>query len=125
FLACFQKLDDAEKEKHVFHTIESIKSTYKVNKVWTGDPFSQRLPWESISNYQINSMNLKEDNLTGFVPRSLRKRTMASGLALRELMLKENECIQELIQDHFCLREREGSHVALKTTSKVIGKGGF
>ncbi|CAL9234706.1 unnamed protein product [Arabidopsis halleri] len=53
---------------------------------------------------------------------------MAIGFTLRGTFSCQNPgtiCIQELIQDHFCLWERGGSHVALQTTSKVIGKGGF
>ncbi|CAL9221840.1 unnamed protein product, partial [Arabidopsis halleri] len=81
------------------HTIESIKSTYKVNKVWTGDPCSQRLfPWESTFNYQIKSlMNLSSSGLQGPIAVSFRSLLESLG----------------------------GSHVALQTTSKVIGKGGF
>ncbi|CAL9234870.1 unnamed protein product, partial [Arabidopsis halleri] len=83
------------------HAIESKKSTYKVNKVWTGDPCSQRLfPWESTSNYQIKSlMNLSSSGLQGPIAVSF------SNLSLLESL--------------------EGSHVALQKISKVIGYGGF
>lgn len=38
-------------------------------------------------NIHLFCRNLKGNNLTGFVPRSLRKRTMAGGLALRYIFL--------------------------------------
>ncbi|EFH55437.1 predicted protein, partial [Arabidopsis lyrata subsp. lyrata] len=81
------------------HAIESIKSTYKVNKVWTGNPCSPRLfPWEGTSNYQIKSMSLSTSWLQGPIAVSFR---------------------------NLSLLESQGSHVALQTTSKVTGKGGF
>ncbi|CAH8264171.1 unnamed protein product [Arabidopsis lyrata] len=86
-------LNDAGKDKHVFlsgknftfHAIESIKSTYKVNKVWTGDPFSPILfPWEGTFNYHIKSlMNLSSSGLQGPIAFSFRD------LSLELLDIKE------------------------------------
>ncbi|KAG7568400.1 hypothetical protein ISN45_Aa04g012200 [Arabidopsis thaliana x Arabidopsis arenosa] len=69
------------------HAIENIKSTYKVNKVWTGDPCSPRrlFPWEGTSNYQIKSlMNLSSSKLQGPIAFSFRD------LSLELLDLKGN-----------------------------------
>ncbi|EOA15993.1 hypothetical protein CARUB_v10004112mg [Capsella rubella] len=73
-----QSLDEFSTTTEDVHAIESIKSTYKVNKVWSGDPCSPRLfPWEGIgcsynnSNYQIKSLDLSNNNLRGNVPEFL------------------------------------------------------
>ncbi|XP_010478027.1 PREDICTED: probable LRR receptor-like serine/threonine-protein kinase At4g29180 [Camelina sativa] len=60
-----QSLDELYTITDDVHAIENIKATYKVNKVWSGDPCSPRLfPWEGIgcsyndNNHQIKSLNL-------------------------------------------------------------------
>ncbi|CAL9234867.1 unnamed protein product, partial [Arabidopsis halleri] len=62
------------------HAIESINSTYKVNKLQGPIVVSFR----NLS--LLESLKLKGNNLTGFVPRSPRKRTTAGGLALKVWM---------------------------------------
>jgi hypothetical protein len=55
------ELDGAKKEKHVFIISESIKPTYKVKKVWTGDPCSPRLfPWKGILLMSLVQVGYKD-----------------------------------------------------------------
>ncbi|WZZ76354.1 hypothetical protein YC2023_087724 [Brassica napus] len=75
--------------------MESIRSTYKVQKAWTGDPCSPRLfPWEGVgciyndSDHHIKSLDLSNNNLRGFVPEFL-----ADLKQLKYLNLKGNKFV--------------------------------
>lgn len=69
------------------HAIESIKATYKLNKVWSGDPCSPRLfPWEGIecsyndNNNHIKSLNLSSSGLQGPIALAFRNLSLLESL---------------------------------------------
>ncbi|CAH8366413.1 unnamed protein product [Eruca vesicaria subsp. sativa] len=74
-----QSLDEKTTAVEDINAIETIKSTYKVQKAWTGDPCSPRLyPWEGVgciynnSNHHIKSLNLSSSGLQGPIALSFR-----------------------------------------------------
>uniref|UniRef100_A0A0D3A3G3 Protein kinase domain-containing protein n=1 Tax=Brassica oleracea var. oleracea TaxID=109376 RepID=A0A0D3A3G3_BRAOL len=109
-----QSLDEFSTAIEEVQAMETIRSTYKVKKVWSGDPCAPRLyPWEGIgcsynnNNHRIKSLNLsssglqgpigmafrnlslleslnlKGNNFTGVIPKSLMKKFQEGLLALR------------------------------------------
>ncbi|CAD5329420.1 unnamed protein product [Arabidopsis thaliana] len=90
-----QSLDEFYTRIDDVQAIESIKSTYKVNKIWTGDPCSPRLfPWEGIgcsyntSSYQIKSLNLSSSGLHGPIAFAFRNLSLLESLDLSNNNLK-------------------------------------
>ncbi|KFK29474.1 hypothetical protein AALP_AA7G138400 [Arabis alpina] len=88
-------LDEVSTTIEDVRAIESIKSTYKVKKVWTGDPCSPRLfPWEGIvcsfnnSNHQIKSLNLSSSGLQGPIAFAFRNLSLLESLDLSNNNLK-------------------------------------
>ncbi|XP_023634033.1 probable LRR receptor-like serine/threonine-protein kinase At4g29180 isoform X2 [Capsella rubella] len=99
-----QSLDEFSTTTEDVHAIESIKSTYKVNKVWSGDPCSPRLfPWEGIgcsynnSNYQIKSLNLSSSGLQGSIAFTFRNLSLLESLDLSNNNLRGN--VPEFLAD--------------------------
>ncbi|KAH0871372.1 hypothetical protein HID58_078394 [Brassica napus] len=71
------------------YAMESIRSTYKVQKAWTGDPCSPRLfPWEGVgciyndSDHHIKSLNLSSSGLQGPIALSFRNLSHLESLDL-------------------------------------------
>uniref|UniRef100_A0A0D3DGR2 non-specific serine/threonine protein kinase n=1 Tax=Brassica oleracea var. oleracea TaxID=109376 RepID=A0A0D3DGR2_BRAOL len=90
-----QSLDEFPTIAEEVYAMESIRSTYKVQKAWTGDPCSPRLfPWEGVgciyndSDHHIKSLDLSNNNLRGFVPEFL-----ADLKQLKYLNLKGNKFV--------------------------------
>ncbi|KFK23989.1 hypothetical protein AALP_AAs48021U000500 [Arabis alpina] len=86
------------------NAIESIKATYKVNKIWSGDPCSPRLfPWEGIEcvysnpNYQIKSLNLSSSGIQGPIASAFRNLTLLESLDLSNNDLQQN--VPEFLAD--------------------------
>ncbi|KAL0739147.1 hypothetical protein Bca4012_015357 [Brassica carinata] len=74
-----QSLDEKPTTVEDVNAMETIRSTYKVQKAWTGDPCSPRLfPWEGVeciynnSNHHIKSLNLSSSGLQGPIALSFR-----------------------------------------------------
>ncbi|KAL1210667.1 putative LRR receptor-like serine/threonine-protein kinase [Cardamine amara subsp. amara] len=92
-----QSLDEFSTTIEDVYAIQSIKSTYKVNKIWTGDPCSPRLfPWEGIgcsynnSNYQIKSLNLSASGLQGPIALAFSNLSLLESLDLSNNNLRGN-----------------------------------
>ncbi|CAL9227323.1 unnamed protein product [Arabidopsis halleri] len=97
--------------------IESIKATYKVNKIWSGDPCSPRLfPWEGIGcgynnyNHQIKSLNLSSSGLQGTIVLAFRNLSLLESLDLSNNDLQQN--IPEFLADlkHLKLLNLKGNN---------------
>ncbi|KAH0935770.1 hypothetical protein HID58_012887 [Brassica napus] len=85
------KRDESRKIKIMWnvYAMEGIRSTYKVQKAWTGDPCSPRLfPWEGVgciyndSNHHIKSLNLSSSGLQGPIALSFRNLSHLESLDL-------------------------------------------
>ncbi|XP_024005534.1 probable LRR receptor-like serine/threonine-protein kinase At4g29180 isoform X1 [Eutrema salsugineum] len=90
-----QSLDEFSTTTEDVRAIESIKSTYKLQKVWSGDPCSPSLfPWEGIrcsynnSSHQIKSLNLSSSGLHGPIAFSFRNLSNLESLDLSNNSLK-------------------------------------
>ncbi|ESQ54291.1 hypothetical protein EUTSA_v10026923mg [Eutrema salsugineum] len=99
-----QSLDEFSTAIEDVQAIESIKSTYKVKKVWSGDPCSPRLfPWEGIGcsynnrNHQIKSLNLSSSGLQGPIALAFRDISLLESLDLSNNDLHEN--VPEFLAD--------------------------
>ncbi|XP_019086207.1 PREDICTED: probable LRR receptor-like serine/threonine-protein kinase At4g29180 [Camelina sativa] len=99
-----QSLDEFYTRTGDVHAIESIKATYKVNKVWSGDPCSPRLfPWEGIGcsynddNHQIKSLNLSSSGLEGPIVLAFRNLSLLESLDLSNNDLQQN--VPEFLAD--------------------------
>ncbi|VVB11199.1 unnamed protein product [Arabis nemorensis] len=99
-----QSLDEVSTTIEDVRAIESIKSTYKVQKIWTGDPCSPRLfPWEGIvcnynnSNHYIKSINLSSSGLHGPIAFAFRNLSLLESLDLSNNNLKGN--VPEFLAD--------------------------
>ncbi|XP_010438298.1 PREDICTED: probable LRR receptor-like serine/threonine-protein kinase At4g29180 [Camelina sativa] len=100
-----QSLDEFYTRTDDVHAIESIKETYKVNKVWSGDPCSPRLfPWEGIgcsystnSYHQIKSLNLSSSGLQGPIVLTFRNLSLLESLDLSNNDLQQN--VPEFLAD--------------------------
>ncbi|KAJ4899327.1 putative LRR receptor-like serine/threonine-protein kinase [Raphanus sativus] len=68
-----QSLDESPTTAEEVYAMESIRSTYSVQKAWTGDPCAPRLfPWEGVGciyndsdDHHIKSLNLSSSGLQG------------------------------------------------------------
>ncbi|AEE85598.1 root hair specific 16 [Arabidopsis thaliana] len=88
-----QSLDEFYTRIDDVQAIESIKSTYKVNKIWTGDPCSPRLfPWEvllmSLFLYFAARRNLSSSGLHGPIAFAFRNLSLLESLDLSNNNLK-------------------------------------
>ncbi|AEE85633.1 serine/threonine-specific receptor protein kinase-like protein [Arabidopsis thaliana] len=99
-----QSLDEFSTTIEDIHAIESIKATYKVNKVWSGDPCSPRLfPWEGVgcsdnnNNHQIKSLNLSSSGLLGPIVLAFRNLSLLESLDLSNNDLQQN--VPEFLAD--------------------------
>ncbi|KAG7541022.1 Malectin-like domain [Arabidopsis thaliana x Arabidopsis arenosa] len=112
-----QSLDEFYTITDDVKAIESIKATYKVNKVWSGDPCSPRLfPWEGIgcsynnNNHQIKSLNLSSSGLQGPIVLAFRNLSLLESLDLSNNDLQQN--IPEFLADlkHLKLLNLKGNN---------------
>ncbi|XP_010447852.1 PREDICTED: probable LRR receptor-like serine/threonine-protein kinase At4g29180 [Camelina sativa] len=113
-----QSLDEFYTRTDDVHAIESIKETYKVNKVWSGDPCSPRLfPWEGIgcsystnSYHQIKSLNLSSSGLQGPIVLAFRNLSLLESLDLSNNDLQQN--VPEFLADlkHLKLLNLKGNN---------------
>ncbi|VVB11128.1 unnamed protein product [Arabis nemorensis] len=99
-----QSLDEFFTAIEDVHAVEDIKLTYKVNKVWSGDPCSPRLfPWEGIEciynnpNYHIKSLNLSSSGLQGPIASAFRNLKFLESLDLSNNGLQQN--VPEFLAD--------------------------
>ncbi|CAN6919424.1 unnamed protein product [Brassica oleracea] len=84
--------------------METIRSTYKVKKVWSGDPCAPRLyPWEGIgcsynnNNHRIKSLNLSSSGLQGPIGMAFRNLSLLESLDLSNNDLQHN--VPEFLAD--------------------------
>ncbi|XP_020873138.1 probable LRR receptor-like serine/threonine-protein kinase At4g29180 [Arabidopsis lyrata subsp. lyrata] len=112
-----QSLDEFYTITDDVKAIESIKATYKVNKIWSGDPCSPRLfPWEGIGcsytnyNHQIKSLNLSSSGLQGPIVLAFRNLSLLESLDLSNNDLQQN--IPEFLADlkHLKLLNLKGNN---------------
>ncbi|EOA15759.1 hypothetical protein CARUB_v10006837mg [Capsella rubella] len=112
-----QPLDEFYTTIQDVKAIENIKSMYKVNKVWSGDPCSPRLfPWEGIgcsytnNNPQIKSLNLSSSGLQGPIVPAFRNFSFLESLDLSNNELQQN--VPEFLADlkHLKLLNLKGNN---------------
>ncbi|KAL0726712.1 hypothetical protein Bca4012_022805 [Brassica carinata] len=99
-----QSLDEFSTAVEEVHAMESIRSTYKVKKVWSGDPCAPRLyPWEGIgcsynnNNHHIRSLNLSSSGLQGPIILAFKNLTLLESLDLSNNDLQHN--VPEFLAD--------------------------
>ncbi|XP_056855063.1 probable LRR receptor-like serine/threonine-protein kinase At4g29180 [Raphanus sativus] len=92
-----QSLDEFSTAIEEVQAMENIRSTYKVKKVWSGDPCSPRLyPWEGIgcsynnSTNHITSLNLSSSELQGPIVMTFRNLSLLESLDLSNNDLQQN-----------------------------------
>ncbi|CAH2077585.1 unnamed protein product [Thlaspi arvense] len=112
-----QSLDEFSTAVEDVHAIENIKATYKVKKVWSGDPCSPRLyPWEGIGcsygnpNHRIKSLNLSSSGLQGPIVLAFRDLSLLESLDLSNNDLQQN--VPEFLADlkHLKILNLKGNH---------------
>ncbi|KAF8087242.1 hypothetical protein N665_0593s0005 [Sinapis alba] len=99
-----QSLDEFSTAIEEVHAMESIRSTYKVKKVWSGDPCAPRLyPWEGVgcsyinNNHHIKSLNLSSSGLQGPLVMAFRNLSLLESLDLSNNDLQHN--VPEFLAD--------------------------
>ncbi|CAH8322262.1 unnamed protein product [Eruca vesicaria subsp. sativa] len=99
-----QSLDEFSTAVEEVHAMESIRSTYKVKKVWSGDPCAPRLyPWEGVgcsynnNNHHIKSLNLSSSELHGPLVMAFTNLTLLESLDLSNNDLQDN--VPEFLAD--------------------------
>ncbi|CAN7108960.1 unnamed protein product [Brassica rapa subsp. narinosa] len=99
-----QSLDEFYTATEEVQAMENIRSTYKVKKVWSGDPCAPRLyPWESVgcsynnNNHHIKSLNLSSSELQGPIVIAFRNLSLLESLDLSNNDLQYN--VPEFLAD--------------------------
>ncbi|WZY68628.1 hypothetical protein YC2023_000868 [Brassica napus] len=99
-----QSLDEFYTATEEVQAMENIRSTYKVKKVWSGDPCAPRLyPWESVgcsynnNNHHIKSLNLSSSGLQGPIVIAFRNLSLLESLDLSNNDLQYN--VPEFLAD--------------------------
>ncbi|CAH8364342.1 unnamed protein product [Eruca vesicaria subsp. sativa] len=99
-----QSLDEFSTAIEEIHAMESIKSTYKVERFWSGDPCSPRLyRWEGIgcsynnSSEHITSLNLSSSGLQGPIALAFGNLSFLQSLDLSHNDLQHN--VPEFLAD--------------------------
>ncbi|KAF3534207.1 hypothetical protein DY000_02037080 [Brassica cretica] len=99
-----QSLDEFSTAIEEVQAMETIRSTYKVKKVWSGDPCAPRLyPWEGIgcsynnNNHRIKSLNLSSSGLQGPIVMAFRNLSFLESLDLSNNDLQHN--VPEFLAD--------------------------
>ncbi|KAL1210639.1 putative LRR receptor-like serine/threonine-protein kinase [Cardamine amara subsp. amara] len=112
-----QSLDEFSTIIEDVQAIKNIKGTYKVSKVWSGDPCSPRLyPWEGIGcsnnnhNHQIKSLNLSSSGLQGPIAMAFKNLSLLESLDLSNNDLQQN--VPEFLADlkHLKLLNLKGNN---------------
>ncbi|CAG7886776.1 unnamed protein product [Brassica rapa] len=99
-----QSLDEFYTATEEVQAMETIRSTYKVKKVWSGDPCAPRLyPWDGIgcsynnNNHHIKSLNLSSSGLQGPIILAFKSLTLVESLDLSNNDLQYN--VPEFLAD--------------------------